>query len=148
MDDGYTWECSGSKNRVTQLEVGVDGLAVVVGKNTMAHNCLTSPEVGGLTLAMLHWIYSNWTNDQLADYGLDMSSVIHNDDGDNIKEWSDISAQCEEVPINAYGPGSESGTFDFFAEKALCKDCLAGRALGIRHSPGFKNPSECSLPER
>ncbi|CAJ1436638.1 unnamed protein product [Effrenium voratum] len=127
LDDGYTWECSGSKNRVTQLEVGVDGLAVVVGKNTMAHNCLTSPEVGGLTLAMLHWIYSNWTNDQLADYGLDMSSVIHNDDGDNIKEWSDISAQCEEVPINAYGPGSESGTFDFFAEKALCKDCLAGK---------------------
>ncbi|CAJ1390644.1 unnamed protein product [Effrenium voratum] len=131
LDDAYTWECVGSKNRVTQIEVGVDGLAVVVGKNTIAHDCLTSPEVGGLTLAMLHWIYSNWTNDQLADYGLNMASVIHNDDGDNVKEWSDISSQCDEVPINAYGPGSDSGTFDFFAETALCKDCLAGK-------PGYR----------
>ncbi len=33
LDDGYTMECKTSKQRVTQLTVGVDGLAVVMKKN-------------------------------------------------------------------------------------------------------------------
>lgn len=32
LDDGYTFECKSSKVRVTQIQVGVDGLAVVVAK--------------------------------------------------------------------------------------------------------------------
>ena len=35
------------------------------------------------------------------------------------------------VPINIYGPGSDSGTYDFFAEATLCEDCFAG-SLGRR----------------
>ena len=34
------------------------------------------------------------------------------------------------MPINTYGPGSDSGTYDFFAEATLCKDCFAG-TLGL-----------------
>ena len=30
-----------------------------------------------------------------------------------------LSPQCEETPINIYGPGSASGTHDFFAEVVL-----------------------------
>ncbi|CAE6949870.1 sphX, partial [Symbiodinium natans] len=130
LDDGYTWECRSSLVRVTQIQVGTDGLAVVVaknpGENGRAHDCLTSPEVGGLTLAMLHWMFTNWTSEQLQDYGLDLASVLPNDDGDGVKEWSDLSWACPEVPINTYGPGSDSGTYDFFAEATLCKDCFAG----------------------
>ena len=62
LDDGYTFECKGSKLRVTQLQVGVDGLAVVVAKNSRAHDCLTNPNVGAVTLAMLHWIFTDWNN--------------------------------------------------------------------------------------
>ena len=82
----------------------------------------------GLTLAMLHWIFTSWTNSQLEDYGVDIASTVPNDDGDGVKEWSDLSAACAEVPINAYGAGSDSGTFDFFAEMTLCKDCFAKKA--------------------
>ncbi|CAK9066479.1 Protein SphX [Durusdinium trenchii] len=128
LDDGYTFECTSSKIRVTQIQVGVDGLAVVVGKNSRAHDCLTSPDVGGLTLAMLHWIFTNWTNSQLTADGVNLASAVPNDDGDGIKEWSDLSSACDEVPINAYGPGSDSGTFDFFAEKTLCTDCFGLKA--------------------
>ena len=125
LDDGYTFECKTSKNRVTQIQVGVDGLAVVVAKNSKAHDCLTNPSVGGVTLAMLHWIFTNWNNTQLQNDGVDLASTVPNDDGDDIREWSDLSSACEEIPINAYGPGSDSGTFDFFAEATLCKDCFA-----------------------
>eukprot|EP00434_Breviolum_minutum_P037241 symbB.v1.2.033016.t1/scaffold4043.1/size45695/5 len=124
LDDGYTFECKGSKLRVTQIQVGVDGLAVVVAKNSRAHDCLTNPNVGGVTLAMLHWIFTDWNNTQLSNDGVDLASTIPNDDGDGIKEWSDLSSACPEVPINAYGPGSQSGTFDFFAEATLCKNCF------------------------
>jgi len=126
LDDDYTWECSSSKIRVTQIQVGTDGLAVVVSKGGRAHDCLTSAEVGGLTLAMLHWMFTDWSNEQLASYGVDLASVIPNDDADGIKEWSDLSSACPEVPINIYGPGSDSGTYDFFAEATLCEDCFAG----------------------
>ncbi|CAE7210418.1 sphX, partial [Symbiodinium sp. CCMP2456] len=60
LDDDYTWECSNSKIRVTQIQVGTDGLAVVVSKGGRARDCLTSAEVGGLTLAMLHWMFTDW----------------------------------------------------------------------------------------
>lgn len=82
----------------------------------------------GLTLAMLHWIFTNWTNSQLTADGVNLASAVPNDDGDGIKEWSDLSSACDEVPINAYGPGSDSGTFDFFAEKTLCTDCFGLKA--------------------
>ena len=128
LDDGYTFECLNSKQRVTQIIVGIDGLGVVVAKNSAGHNCITDPSMGGLTHAQLRWMFSDWTQAQLGDDGLDMASVLPNDDGDNIKEWSDLSPQCEEVPINIYGPGSASGTHDFFAEVVLCKSCFEGKA--------------------
>ncbi|CAE7570062.1 sphX [Symbiodinium natans] len=133
LDDGYTWECAVSKVRVTQLHVGTDGLAVVVGKDSQAHDCLTRSEVGGLTLGMLHWIFTNWTDVQLMEHGLDLASVLPNNDHDGVKEWSDFSPSCAEVPINAYGPGPDSGTYSFFGEATLCEPCF--------------NKDEGSLPE-
>ncbi|CAE6960361.1 sphX [Symbiodinium natans] len=137
------WECRGSMARVTQIQVGTDGLAVVVAKNGRAHDCLTSPEVGGLTLAMLHWMFTSWSNAQLQDFGLDLASVIPDDDGDGVKEWSDLNRNCPEVPINTYGPGSDSGTYDFFGEATLCKSCFSGtegyEAEGFPYCPSDKH---------
>ena len=88
LDDGYTLECLASKQRVTQIVVGIDGLAVVVAKNSAGHNCIVDPTMGGLTLAQLRWMFTDMTDAQLAAAGLDMTSVLPNDDGDGIKEWS------------------------------------------------------------
>ncbi|CAE8686989.1 unnamed protein product [Polarella glacialis] len=131
LDDGYTYECTQSGNRVTQLEVGVDGLAVVVAALGAAHDCLTDPSMGGLTLAQLRWMFSDWNSSMLESPehgGVQLSSVAPNDDHDGIKEWSDLSASCEEVPINTYGPGDQSVTQSFFGEVVLCNDCFAKKA--------------------
>jgi ABC-type phosphate transport system substrate-binding protein len=134
LDDTYTLECTkeswnGTKVRVPQLQVATDGLAVVVKLNGAGHRCLTSPEVGGLTLAQLRWIYSDWSDSDLADDKdgrLNMVSVAPNDDGDGIKEWSDLHEGCDQVPINPYGAGDQSGTHDFFGEVVLCEKCFTG----------------------
>ena len=36
--------------------------------------------------------------------------------GSSVKKWSDIRADWPEEPIRLYGPGTDSGTFDYFTE--------------------------------
>ena len=172
-----------------------------------AHDCLTSAEVGGLTLAMLHWMFTDWrlgrsesksrparppghpgsaSQEQRAARELrrglgvcdppTMTRTASRTGRGNfrllcagagassrsrtrrcVQEWSDLSSACPEarfassgvlcsfgvapgeVPINIYGPGSDSGTYDFFAEATLCEDLLCGeprpQIAGAR-SPG------------
>jgi ABC-type phosphate transport system substrate-binding protein len=135
LDDGYTLVClkenaDGVRVNVTQVQVATDGLAIVVKVNGAGHRCVTSPDMGGLTVAQLRWIYSDWSNDDLEKNvygGLNMKSVAPNDDNDGIKEWSDFHASCDEIPINTYGAGDQSGTHDFFGEIALCENCFTGK---------------------
>eukprot|EP00971_Amphidinium_carterae_P338359 6475630-Amphidinium_carterae.2 len=84
LDDGMTFICRNQSTgeltdrRFSQLQVGIDGLAVVVQKNGAADRCLTSPEMGGLTMAQLRWLLSDWTDEELAaaPYGnVDITSV-------------------------------------------------------------------------
>jgi len=112
LDDGYTYECLNSKNRVTQVIIGVDGVAVVAAKNGLAGSCIV--KMGGLTLAQLRWMFSTLTNAQLAAAGVNMASVLPNDNNNSIKEWSDLSKLCAQVPISPYMEGNQSGTISFF----------------------------------
>ena len=94
-----------------------------------ADQCVAS--LGGLTLAQLRWIFTDWDNDKLENNdngGVNVKSVAPNDDGDGVKEWSDLYADCKEIPINTYGAGDQSGTHDFFGEVALCKNCFKGKS--------------------
>ncbi len=36
--------------------------------------------------------------------------------GSMVKKWSDVRATWEDGPLNLYGPGTDSGTFDYFTE--------------------------------
>jgi len=122
LDDGYTYECAGSKVRVSQITVGLDAIVVVTARNGSAARCLASRGVGGLTLAQLRWIFSDLSDDALSADGLDMNSVVPNNDGDTIKEWSDLDASCSETPIRLYGAGDKSGTASFFSEAIFCPE--------------------------
>ena len=62
--DGYTYNCLNSDITVTQLDVAIDGLSVVVKKGGAADQCLT--EMGGISMAQLRWVFSDWTEDELA----------------------------------------------------------------------------------
>merc|ERR550514_921172 len=130
LDDGYSLQCAKSSVRVTQIAVATDGLAVVMASGGAAQSCLTDV-LGGVTLAQLRWVFTDWPDAKLVEDekggGLNMPMVVPNDDGDGIKEWRDLDPQCEEVPIGIYGPGDQSGTYDFFGETVFCKNCFKGK---------------------
>ena len=72
-EDGYTFNCLDSDITVTQLVVAIDGLSVVVKKGGAADQCIT--EMGGLSMGQLRWIFTDWTESELTDDGLNMTST-------------------------------------------------------------------------
>jgi ABC-type phosphate transport system substrate-binding protein/ABC-type multidrug transport system fused ATPase/permease subunit len=124
-EEGYHIACaataSSAARYLTQLEVGTDGLAVVVAKGGGAHACVT--QLGGLTLAQLRWMFSTASAAALQLDKVDVASVAPNDDGDGVLEWDDLSPLCAGAgPIEILGPGASSGTRDFFTSVLAFSD--------------------------
>ena len=56
----------GNKSRaVTQIDVAIDGIAVVVINAGLVAQCLRKLDGGGLSIDKLRWIYSDYTKAQL-----------------------------------------------------------------------------------
>ena len=74
---------------IEYLELGVatDGLSVLVNPANTWATCLTTAELKRI-----------W------------------DQGSTVTKWSDIRPDWPNEPINLYGPGADSGTFDYFTE--------------------------------
>lgn len=77
-------------NGVSFVELGIanDGLAVVVHPDNDFAQCLTTDEVSSM-----------WRADN------------------PVSNWKDVRAGFPDLPITLYGPGTDSGTFDFFTEE-------------------------------
>jgi len=98
-DDGFTFNCLDSDITVTQLVVAIDGLSVVVKKGGAADQCIT--EMGGLSMGQLRWIFTDWTESELTDDGLNMTSITPNNDDDDLREWGDLDASCADSESNS-----------------------------------------------
>lgn len=70
-----------------EIPVAYDGLSVVVNKN--------NTWVDYLTVAELNKIWQT---------------------GSTVKNWSDVRPSWPNSPVRLYGPGTDSGTFDYFTE--------------------------------
>lgn len=82
---------------MTELEVAYDGIAIVVNKE------------------------NDWVDDITLDDLKKMWSV------DSVaKTWKDIRPDWPDEPLKLYGPGSDSGTFEYFTEK------VNGKAMSCR----------------
>ena len=68
--------------------VANDGTSVVVNKQNTWVDCLTTAELKTI-----------WNS------------------GSKAKSWNDVRASFPDVPLKLFGPGTDSGTFDFFTEK-------------------------------
>ena len=118
--DGYTFDCLNSDVTVTQLVVAVDGLSVVVKKGGAADQCLNS--MGGISMAQLRWVFSDWTESELEADGLDLNSTTPNNDGDNLREWGDLDASCDDTEITlwamrcAYPSPNQSKIVHYFSD--------------------------------
>jgi len=71
-----------------QFLVANDGISLVVNKQNTWAKCLTTEELKRI-----------W------------------DRGSKVDNWKDVRSSFPNVPLKLFGPGTDSGTFDFFTEK-------------------------------
>ena len=84
--------CASKNIAFTPIEVGYDGLTIVVNPKNTFVQCLTVAELKKI-----------W----------EPNSKVNN--------WSQVRAGFPNEPIKLYGPGTASGTFDYFTEEVIGK---------------------------
>lgn len=80
--------CAASGVEYREVEVALDGLAVVVNPTNDFVQCLTVEELRRI-----------W------------------EPGSTVNSWADVREGFPDQPIQLYGPGTNSGTFDYFTEE-------------------------------
>jgi phosphate transport system substrate-binding protein len=80
--------CRANGIKWVAFTVANDGISLVVNKQNTWAKCLTTAELKKI-----------W------------------DTGSKVDNWKDVRAGFPDVPLKLYGPGTDSGTFDFFTEK-------------------------------
>jgi phosphate transport system substrate-binding protein len=80
--------CHGAGIGYIQFLVANDGISLVVNRSNTWANCLTTAELKKI-----------W------------------DRGSTVNNWNDVRAGFPNVPLRLFGPGTDSGTFEFFTEK-------------------------------
>ncbi len=80
-------DCARNGVEYAQLSVAVDALTVVVNKNNDWATCLTLEQLAAM-----------WAPD----------STVNN--------WNQIDPTFPDVPLRLFGPGTDSGTFDYFTD--------------------------------
>ncbi|MDQ3094579.1 MAG: PstS family phosphate ABC transporter substrate-binding protein [Actinomycetota bacterium] len=73
-----------------RFEVAYDGLSVVVNPENDFVTCITTAELSAM-----------WAADSTAD------------------SWNDINAAWPDQPLTLYGPGTDSGTYDYFVDEII-----------------------------
>jgi phosphate transport system substrate-binding protein len=81
-------KCQDNGVQYVQFLIANDGLSVVVNKNVTWISCITPAELKKI-----------W------------------DKGSKVDSWDDVRPSFPNVPLRLFGPGTDSGTFDFFTEK-------------------------------
>ncbi|HEY8468055.1 MAG TPA: PstS family phosphate ABC transporter substrate-binding protein [Longimicrobiales bacterium] len=87
IDDAEREQCMINGVRFLELPVAYDGLSVVVHPDNTWVDCLTVQELRRI-----------W------------------EPGSTVRSWADVREGFPEQPLRLYGPGTDSGTFDYFTE--------------------------------
>ena len=88
IKDSEKQKCADGGVEYLELMVAMDGISVVVNKD--------NDFLDGITTAQLKKIW---------------------EPGSTVKTWKDVNPEWPAEEIKLYGPGRESGTFDYFTEK-------------------------------
>ncbi len=93
IDDDEQAACADEDIEYTELKIAIDGLSVVVNKDNDFVECLTVEELKKI-----------WEPES------------------KVTTWKDVKAEWPDEDIKLYGPGADSGTFDYFTEEIIGKD--------------------------
>jgi phosphate transport system substrate-binding protein len=99
MTDSEKETCKQNKVDYLELVVAFDGLAVVVNPENDWCDCITIEQLKNI-----------WRPES---------------DG-TVTKWSDVNPDWPEEELKLYGPGTDSGTFDYFTE-VVCGEARASR---------------------
>ncbi len=92
--------CRANNVAYTEIQVGVDALAVVVARNTRIFGAEGTIPAEGMTLAQLRALWEPSAEGR-------------------IRRWNQINPQWNRNNIALFGPGTDSGTFDYFTEEVM-----------------------------
>ncbi len=90
IKDEEVQACEENGVEFVELAVAQDGITVVVNPQNDFANNITLEQLGTL-----------WSPDAEGQ----------------VDSWSDVNPEWPDQPVNLYGPGTESGTFEFFTEE-------------------------------
>lgn len=93
MKDSEKQECAANGVEFIELSVAYDGLSIVVNPANTTVTCLTVEELKRL-----------W------------------EPGSQVNTWAQLRPGLPNEPIKLYGPGTASGTFDYFTEAVVGKE--------------------------
>jgi phosphate transport system substrate-binding protein len=147
MTNPFKYVCNqGDKTRtITQVEVAIDGLSVVLINGGLVARCIRNNATGkGLTIDQLRWIYSNYTQAQLVASGWKASALGNSDGDDNTHTWDELNKACPKNKIKLASPGILSGTFSFFKETVL-PNATEGIAANRPGAPVFLSEDDEAL---
>jgi phosphate transport system substrate-binding protein len=82
--------CAGNGVEYVELQVAIDGLSVAVNPENQFAECLTVEELAAI-----------WGP------------------GSEIDTWSEVRQGFPDRPLTLYGPGTDSGTFDYFTDEIV-----------------------------
>jgi WD40 repeat protein len=132
-------DCSFSTTELIEVPVGRMPASLIVKANGSAENCLTT--IGGLSMGQLRWIFSGSSELTLSQPGwapgLDLASIVPNDDGDSLREWSDLDPACSEIPLHVSGSWDNRSIPTMVQRELTCGDCQFSE--GLFHSDNTSN---------
>ena len=99
MTDTEKATCEQNKVEYVELNIAFDGLAVVVNPQNDWCDCITIEQ---------------------------LKSIWRPESDGTVTKWSDVNPDWPDEELKLYGPGTDSGTFDYFTE-VICGEARASR---------------------
>ena len=119
------WDCKYTSNKILEIPYGRAPGALMVKSGGDSEACIQS--MGGLSMAQVRWIVSASGRNILTSSGdmpgLVWDSVVPNDDGDGVREWSDLDSSCEDDEIVLIHRSANRTDLSIFDETLLCSNC-------------------------
>lgn len=100
MTDAEKAKCEENNVEFLEMTIAYDGLAVVVNPQNDWCDCITVEQ---------------------------LRSIWRPESDSTVMKWSDVNPDWPPVELKLYGPGTDSGTFDYFTE-AICGEARASRS--------------------